>query len=83
MKITYNKKALMAYAHFLVKRGWSMSDALKSAWEAAKYIVAWDIIGLKKTTYTSSYPLVIADGVSWHTDDRNEFQRWLDKYGAE
>jgi hypothetical protein len=80
MKITYNRKAIMAYAHAMIKRGWSLSDALKSAWEAAKYIRGYDIIGLKQATYKSNFPLVIADGVTWVPADDAAAAVWNSMY---
>jgi hypothetical protein len=82
MTITYNRKAIMQYAHFLAKRGWSLSDALKSAWEAAKYIVAVDLRGGDKTSYTCDFPLVIAAGVTC-VPHQDSLTTWILNYGAE
>lgn len=77
MKITYNRKAIMQYAHFLIKRGWSLSDALKSAWEAAKYVKGWDLF--HGNSYTSDFELVTGENITW-TPQHPQQHIWDDMY---
>ena len=83
MTITYNRAAIMSYAHNLRKkaRGMTMGEALKSAWDNAKYIIAWTL--RFEDSYNCGYPVVNVPGKTWAPDDRSDWQRWVDAYGAE
>ena len=78
----FNKKAIMAYAHSLksLVRDLTFSEALKRAWEAAKYIIGWDLKW--GNHYTCAFPLVVADGVVWKPR-QDALTAWLENYGAE
>lgn len=78
----FNKKAIMAYAHDLMKhtRGFTFAEALKSAWQAAKYIITWDLKW--NNHYTCAFPLVVVDGVVWKPR-QDALTAWLENYGAE
>ena len=84
MKITYNKSAIMKYAHLLMKtvRDATWSWALKSAWSNAKYMVAWNIKAMRETKYTCDYPVVIADGVTWMPPE-DPIWAEMSKYGTD
>lgn len=85
MKVRFNLRAIMLYAHSLRKRvrNADMKWALAKAWENAKYIAEYTIKSCKQTSYKCSFPMVEAEGVTWKTHSPEPWMDWVQKYGAE